>query len=220
MTKITQTAQKAVTFLSLAFLLTALSGCSIAGNSGVEEAKYTTVNSAADQNIEVRTYKSMVLVSTEMPKGERNDAFRRLFDYITGANIKQSDIAMTAPVLMNEAKQGENISMTAPVFMNESKGTPVMSFVMPDSFTLSSTPKPTNPKVWVHEKTNYQVAAITFSGTLSDSNVNEHTQKLTQWLTKNGYQAIGKPVEAAYNGPLTLPWYRKNEVLIEVKPVL
>jgi effector-binding domain-containing protein len=215
--KITQTTRKKASFLGLAFLSTALSACSIVGDTGVEEASYATQRVSNEQNIEIRTYESMVLVSTKMPDGERNDAFRRLFDYITGANIKQSDIAMTAPVLMNEAKQGENISMTAPVFMNESQDTQVMSFVMPDSFTLASTPKPTNPKVWVHEVKNYQVAAITFSGTLSNSNVAEHTQKLTKWLTQNGYQAKGQPVEAAYNGPFTLPWYRKNEILIEIK---
>jgi hypothetical protein len=36
-------------------------------------------------------------------------------------------------------------------------------------------------------------------------------------MTKNGYEAISEPVKAGYNGPLTLPMWRRNEMLIEVR---
>ncbi len=107
--------------------------------------------------------------------------------------------------------------MTAPVFMNDSADTSVMSIVMPNDFTLETTPKPTNPDVKVSELKDYKVAAIQFSGTLSDSNVDEHTIILSAWITNNGYTAINKPVKAGYNGPFTLPMMRRNEVLIEVR---
>ena len=93
----------------------------------------------------------------------------------------------------------------------------MMSFVMPKEFTLQTTPKPTNPDVKVTELKNYKVAAIEFSGTLSNRNVARHSKMLTDWINVNGYTAIGEPVEAGYNGPLTLPMLRRNEVLIEIK---
>jgi hypothetical protein len=148
-----------------------------------------------------------------------NSAFRDLFRYIAGENEGSTEIAMTAPVLINEseaASTGTEIAMTAPVFMKERSEEQVMSFVMPADFTLKSTPKPTNPNVWVTEVKDYKVVVIKFSGLLSDSNVETQTKILNSWIAKNGYTAISEPVNAAYNGPFTIPWLRHNEVLIEV----
>ena len=196
-----------------------LAGCSVFGESGVKSAPYTLLKSDQAQKIEVRNYESMVLVSSDMSADGMNSAFRNLFRYITGENEGSTEIAMTAPVLMDEseaASKGTEISMTAPVFMNERSEQQVMSFVMPADFTLQSTPKPTNPNVWITEVKDYKVVVIKFSGLLSDSNVETQTKILNSWIAKNGYTAISEPINAAYNGPFTIPWLRRNEVLIEV----
>lgn len=111
-------------------------------------------------------------------------------------------------------QQGTKIAMTAPVFMSNQPDNAMMSFVMPKDFTLTNTPKPTDPDVFVSELNNYIVAAIQFSGTLSKRNVAKQTELLQEWLSKNGYKAAGAPIEAGYNGPLTLPMLRRNEILI------
>ena len=197
-----------------------MAGCSVVGQSNVDTAPYTLLKSDEVENIEVRNYASMVLVSTRMSGSSGNSAFRKLFKYIGGENEGATEIAMTAPVMMNDkkmTKKGTEISMTAPVFMNENADTSLMSFVMPNNFTLETTPKPTNPEVQVSELKDYKVAAIQFSGTLSDSNVEKYTKILSTWIANNGYTAASKPVKAGYNGPFTLPMMRRNEVLIEVK---
>jgi hypothetical protein len=107
--------------------------------------------------------------------------------------------------------------MTAPVLINNTVDTSVMSFVMPSNFTPETTPKPKDPEVRVSELKDYKVAVIQFSGTLSDSNVKKHTKVLTDWIVKNDYSIISDPLKAAYNGPLTLPIMRRNEVLIQIK---
>jgi len=196
-----------------------LAGCSVFGQTDVETAPYKLITSIADKNIEIREYQSMVLVSTPMNDDSEDSAFRRLFNYISGENKATDKIAMTAPVFMNNSDNGENgkeIAMTAPVLMNKG-GEKMMSFVMPSDFTLETTPKPTNPKVQVSEITDYKVAAITFSGTLSESNVRKYSAELTNWLESNGYEITGPAVEAAYNGPFTIPVFRRNEILIPVK---
>jgi hypothetical protein len=196
-----------------------LTGCSLFGDSGVKNAPYTLLKSDQEQKIEVRNYESMVLVSSDMSADGMNSAFRDLFRYITGENEGSTEIAMTAPVLINEseaASTGTEIAMTAPVFMKERSEEQVMSFVMPADFTLKSTPKPTNPNVWVTEVKDYKVVVIKFSGLLSDSNVETQTEILNSWIAKNGYTAISEPINAAYNGPFTIPWLRHNEVLIEI----
>jgi hypothetical protein len=197
-----------------------VAGCSVVGQSGVDTAPYTLLESDELKKIEVRNYESLVLVSASMSGASGNNAFRKLFKYIGGENEGATEIAMTAPVIMDDKimnKKGTEISMTAPVFMNESAGTSLMSFVMPNNFTLATTPKPTDPDVQVSELKNYKVATIQFSGTLSDSNVEKHAQILSTWIINNGYTAISTPVKAGYNGPITLPMMRRNEVLIEVK---
>lgn len=201
-----------------------VTGCSVVGQSDVETAPYTLLKTDQTQKIEVRNYDSMVLVSTSMSSESGNSAFRNLFSYITGNNEGATEIAMTTPVIMNDknkeekgATKGSEISMTAPVFINDSADNSMMSFVMPKDFTLATTPKPTNPEVYVSELKDYKVATVQFSGTLSDSNVEKYTNILTTWITENGYEAISDPVKASYNGPLTLPMWRRNEMLIEVR---
>jgi len=63
---------------------------------------------------------------------------------------------------------------------------------------------------------DYTVAAIRFNGTLSRRNVQRYSQQLRAWIATRGYTAVSEPIEAGYNGPLTLPMLRRNEILIEV----
>ncbi len=151
------------------FVPLVLAGCSVFGESGVENAPYTLLKSDQVEKIEVRNYESMVLVSSDMSTDGMNSAFRNLFRYISGENEGSTEIAMTAPVLMDESEaisEGSEIAMTAPVFMKKQSGQQVMSFVMPADFTMQSTPKPTSSDVWITELKDYKVVVIKFSGFL------------------------------------------------------
>ncbi|QPG04450.1 heme-binding protein [Salinimonas marina] len=205
-------------------VLILMSGCSLVGKNDVKTVPYTIVKASKDKDIELREYPQMVLVSTSMVNDEQGAAFKRLFNYISGANNKASNIEMTAPVLMstqqeqnNKPPQRQQIEMTAPVLMHGENKKSMMSFVMPRGFTRQSTPEPTNPEVWVDEITNLKVAAITFSGTLSEDNKLQYTRQLKEWLSEQDVQIQGDAFTAAYNGPFTLPAFRRNEILIEVK---
>ena len=204
--------------LFLSFVVLLLSGCSVFGESGVEIAPYTVIEKAQDAKIEIRNYESMILVSTPMIGDQRDGAFRKLFRYISGDNVAQADIAMTAPVFMDGEQgsvEGQKIAMTAPVFMDQ-EGDGTMSFVMPASFTLQNTPKPTDPDVSVTEVKDYRVAAIIFSGRLNEVNIAKHRLILQHWIDAQGYEITGPVKTAGYNAPFTLPALRRNEVLIPV----
>ena len=62
-----------------AALLTA--GCSVFGQSKVETAPYTLLKADTSQNIEVRNYDAMVLVSADMSADGRNSAFTKLYQW-------------------------------------------------------------------------------------------------------------------------------------------
>ncbi|MEM7618121.1 MAG: heme-binding protein [Pseudomonadota bacterium] len=169
--------------------------------SETEIASYTTIKEFTDQKIEIRKYDTLILVETSMQGEGRNGAFGRLFKYISGANEKQSEIPMTAPVFMDDKGKTES----------------VMSFVLPAGYTMQTAPVPTNKAVNLRELKDYHLAAIRFSGTLSDQNTAKHKSKLLQWLDDNEYKITGDIKVAGYNAPFTLPWLRRNEVLIPVE---
>ena len=185
----------------LAFVGTiALTGCSVFGNSGVEIAPYTVLQK--EEPYELRHYDRLVLVTTPYEKiDEQRNPFMRLFGYISGANDSTQEIAMTAPVFMD--RRG-NTSET-------------MSFVLPESFSLESAPEPENPAVKLEELKNYTVATVTFNGLLGTENIEEHNELLNQWIAKMELETVGPAKVAGYNPPYTIPWMRRNEVLIPVK---
>ncbi len=210
--------------VSLCLMMFTLAGCSVFGNSGVETAPYTVIEKAENQKIELRNYESLILASTPMIEGMeegRNPAFRRLFNYITGENTSSQKVSMTAPVIMNEEQEdnskGEEISMTAPVFMDDKDEGAMMSFVLPKEYTMQSAPIPTNDQVKLQEIKDYTVAAITFSGRLTQGNIDENKVRLEQWIQEKGYAQTGNYKAAGYNAPWTLPFLRRNEVLIPIK---
>lgn len=210
-----------IKILVLAIGALMMSACSVFGDSGVEIASYNVVSK--QDMIEVRTYNELVLVTAPMRgdmDGQRG-AFGKLFDYISGNNTGEAQIAMTAPVIRDqpiaENTQGTEIAMTAPVFMDERQnGQWEMSFVLPAEMSYETAPRPLDPDVKLEKVENLLVAVITFNGRLSDENVQKHREILKHWIAQSDYKAVGAYKTAGYNPPWTLPMARRNEVLIPV----
>ena len=184
----------------LFFYVPVLSGCSVFGYTGVEVAPYAVLEQVGD--IEVRHYERLVLVTTAMPSGmeEQRDPFYKLFNYISGNNAVTKEIPMTAPVLLAQA---DDTSQT-------------MSFVLPERFSLETAPVPNDPAVRLETVMDYTVAAITFSGAFDQGSINEHTHILEQWIADHGFTQTGAVIAAGYDPPFTIPFFRRNEVLIPV----
>ena len=192
-----------------------------------EEAKYKVVSS--DGNVEIRRYEPQILaeVIIQGDIGEAsNRAFRPLFNYISGDNQTRSGdsqkIAMTAPVSQRRAEtsEGLQIAMTAPVSVQSASDQDsnlwAVSFMMPADFTMENTPLPTNANVSIREVPARLVAAIKYSGTWSAKRYQRNKGELQQWLQASQFEANGEPVWARYNSPMSLPFLRRNEVLIPV----
>jgi hypothetical protein len=89
----------------------------------IEEAKYAVLEGEGD--FELRQYEPQIVADT-LVEGDfqdvGNEAFRRLYDYISGKNRKQQAIPMTAPV--SQEASSEKIPMTAPVKGEANGGSP------------------------------------------------------------------------------------------------
>jgi len=181
----------------------------------IEEAPYKVVQTSGI--FEVRDYEPHILAETLVDgtlEDAGNKAFRRLFNYISGANHTRSSIAMTAPV--SQESSGQKISMTAPVSQQASAGKWAVSFMMPASYTLATLPVPDDSSITLRQVPARRMAAVRYSGTWSEKNYLENKERLEIWIQENGFKISGEPVWARYNPPFTLWFLRRNEILIPV----
>ena len=182
--------------------------------SDVEKPDYKVIQS--EQNIEIRQYEPMIIAEVEVD-GKREDAigdgFRLLADYIFGNNTVQQVISMTAPV---QQKENQKIEMTAPVQQQSTGKSWQMSFVMPSKYSMDSLPVPNNNRVRLKEILTKKFVVIEFSGTNSNENVTEHENQLMNYIEANQIKINGSPKYAFYNPPWSLPFLRRNEVMIEI----
>lgn len=198
--------------LMVSVVLMSVGGCS---TMGIEEAGYRVVRS--DGIFELRDYAPHILAETVVDgtlEDAGNQAFRRLFRYISGENRSRGKIAMTAPVSQEAA--GEKIPMTAPVGQQAAGGKWAVSFMMPASYTLATLPLPDDPAITLRAVPARRMAAVRYSGTWSESNYLQYKGALEEWIRFNSFITVGEPVWARYNPPFT-PWFlRRNEILVPV----
>lgn len=181
----------------------------------IEEAPYSVVTESG--GFEIRDYKMHILAETKVDgtlEDAGNKAFRRLFNYISGANRSRSSITMTAPV--SQEPSGEKIAMTAPVSQQQAAGKWAVSFMMPTGYTLESLPLPDDSSINLRQVPAHRVAAVKYSGFWSEKRFLRYKQELEGWIKENNLKIIGEPVWARYNPPFT-PWFlRRNEILIPI----
>lgn len=181
----------------------------------IEEAKYDVLEK--DGSFEIRRYYPLILAETFVSgdfKDVGNIGFRRLFDFISGENLKNEPIEMTAPV--GQEKQGQKIEMTAPVNMQNKSGTYRITFMMPSSYTLETLPRPLDENVKLRKEDVKIVAAYRYSGTWSKKRFEKMKNKLLSILESKKIEPSGEPAFARYNSPF-MPWmFRRNEILVDV----
>lgn len=88
---------------------------------------------------------------------------------------------------------------------------------MPAEYSLETLPKPNSKEVALISIPARRFAVIRFSGLAEDRAIKTHTEELQNYLVDQNLKAVGKPILAFYNPPWTLPFLRRNEVMIEVK---
>ncbi len=183
--------------------------------SHVEQAKYKIVESY--DAVEIRDYAPMI-VAEVVVMGKREDAikqgFRMIADYIFGGNIPAKKIAMTAPVTQTK---GEKMAMTAPVIQQANEDMWMIKFVMPEGYTLDTLPVPKNSSVKLKPIPAKRFAVIRFSGIADNKKLQQNEAILLAFIKDKHIKTISTTTYAFYNPPWTLPFLRRNEVMMEVE---
>ncbi|MDX1923013.1 MAG: heme-binding protein [Alphaproteobacteria bacterium] len=198
--------------------------------SEAEHARYDVVETQGD--IEIRSYPPMIVAEVDA-SGPREvsikEGFRSLAGYIFGDNQATGKIAMTAPVMQQPASPSkaektasekiasEKIAMTAPV-MQQSKGSNwTITFMMPSQYKLADLPVPNNSKIRMREQGEKRFAVIRYSGRATPEVMAEKEAKLQDYVNSKSLKRVAEPVYAFFNPPYTLPFLRRNEIMIEIK---
>ena len=193
----------------------------------IEEPSYTVLSQVDD--FELRRYDEKLVAQTWV-SGDQDTAsrqgFKILADYIFGNNTapsgESSKISMTAPVTMQSDNQNEQesqkIAMTAPVSMQQDDGKWRVQFTMPSQYTMQTLPKPNNPDIKILQVPAQTYGVIKFSGLAGSKKVAKKTETLKSWMQTQKLMIIGTPELARYNPPWTLPFMRRNEVMIAYQP--
>lgn len=201
----------------LLFILTViLQGCSVFGIRTVETLDYQVLEK--DGNFTIRQYEDYWVARAEIDGEYRqttSQGFRLLFNYISGENRQQEKIAMTGPVIQRE--KGEKIAMTGPVIQQKRGKSWVMDFVLPSKYSNTHPPEPLDPDVNIVKIAGYRAAALRYSGNLREEKYNTKTQQLLDIVKSIGLQPRGEPFSAGYDPPWTIPFLKRNEVLIVVE---
>lgn len=171
---------------------------------GTEEPPHT--DTRLTRNVEIRHYDERIAAQTtvfgEDDSSARSIGFRRLAGYIFGKNHRHTKIAMTAPVSQETAPEGGS----------------VIRFFMPAEFTMETLPTPDDDSVALVTVPGETVGVLRFSGDRSPAAVESHTLRLLDVLQDNGFKPNGVPTAWFYDPPWTLPFRRRNEVVVAVTP--
>jgi hypothetical protein len=185
----------------------------------IEEPKYSVLEKTPP--FELRSYAPMILAEAQT-EGTLDEAssqgFRLIAGYIFGQNQVSEKIAMTIPVAVEEqSSKSAKIAMTTPVNIEPNAGKWTVSFVMPSEYTMESLPKPLNPRVQLRQIPAVKRAVIMFTGFNSENKVAEKTLELEEWMRSKNLQAVGVPRFARYNPPWSIPFMRRNEIMIDIR---
>ena len=180
----------------------------------IEEPRFKVLEK--DGSFELREYSTHIVAETRVEAGFEDAgslAFQRLFRYISGNNVAQQKIAMTAPVTQSGS---EKIKMTAPVSQVADGNAYLVAFSLPSTYTLATVPKPLDPTVRIRQVPAQLIACWRYSGRWTESNYRDHEVLLRERINSRELIARGDPVLARYNPPFT-PWFmRRNEVWLPV----
>ena len=182
----------------------------------VEEPAFDLIDKSA--SFEIRQYRAQLIAET-IVEGEMrtasNRGFRVLASFIFGSNrIKESG-----------TDKAEKISMTAPVTVEPQTGSMAaaeeanrwrIQFTMPSKYSITNLPQPLSPAIHIREVPAKRYAVVTFSGLSGAEKIRQKTLELLNWMQTKQLQAVGQPQLARYDPPWILPFFRRNEILVEI----
>jgi hypothetical protein len=170
----------------------------------VQTVKYSRVRRLG--KVEIRHYPSLIIAKTMGSENERNEL---LASFINGKNAT-GKISQTGSL-----GSSKPLEIIYPTLSDQSS----TSFIMPSTYTLETTPVPTDDRVKVIELPKRTIAALSFNEILSASVFEAKSKQLLQELEKAKLKTKGTVFGMLYgkhHKPKPTLFSRNDEVAIEI----
>ena len=156
-------------------------------------------------NYEIREYSAYAVASTRIDSNEETS--EELMASGKGFN------KLARYILEGENVEGEKMSMTTPVITDRD----TMTFVLPQGRSADQAPTPNNADIAVVNVPKQIVAVREFTGLVTEKEKAKQRTVLEDALVRDGVGFDNLSFKTLqYNPPYTLPWVRRNEVLLAV----
>ncbi|MFM6974033.1 MAG: SOUL family heme-binding protein [Agromyces sp.] len=164
-----------------------------------EQLPYQVLRTYPD--FEVRRYPEYSVVECSI-RGDflsaGNRAFAPLFQFISGNNSNGQRIAMTAPVLQAEIRDGEHR----------------VAFVMPASMNPASVPVPRGSNLSTKTVPGHDAVVRRYSGSWSERKMREQADQLRAAVQRAGLTTVGEVTVARFDPPWKPGFLKRNEILL------
>jgi hypothetical protein len=184
-----------------------------------EEPRFAVIDST--DAYEIRAYEAH-LVAEVAVEGEYeaagSAAFRILAAYIFGNNADSLTMAMTVPVSITPVHDRAQLSVVTVDKSEVGNGRYIYRFVIERQYTAATLPPPKDQRITIREIEARTMAVRRYSGRATEGNHRRNLATLQAALDRDGRRVRGEPEFAVYNGPFTLPFLRRNEVVLDLIP--
>ncbi len=174
-----------------------------------------------DGELAIRRYPALLRARTFAagPYDESTEAgFHRLSKYMSGHN---SGGVRLYPLnsLTQSNLRGEPIAMTTPMLQLPAEGGWTMAFILPKKYTVSTAPKPLDATIELEQVPPQTMATLRYTGNVDEVRVQRKFRELRGWVQSIGWRSISEPLAAQYDPTFTIPFLRRNEVLVRAEPL-
>jgi len=91
-----------------------------------------------------------------------------------------------------------------------------VSYIKPNKFKMGTLQKPKNKSIKILSLTKEKYAVIVFSGIVKETSYIEKEKFLNEFIKEKKLKSSGEIKIARYNPPWTLPFFRRNELMLKV----
>ena len=184
-----------------------------------ESPKYDVVHE--DGELEIRRYAAFLRAKTFAAgdyAASTEAGFKRLASYISGHN--SGNVRLYPPDSLAQSNlRGQANAMTTPVLQAPVEGGWTMAFILPRKYTFSTAPKPLDAQIELEQVPPQTMAILRYSGSVDEDRIQRKFRELRGWVQSIGWRSISEPLAAQYDPPFTIPFLKRNEVLVRAEPL-
>ena len=174
-----------------------------------------------EEHVQLRRYHTYHIAKVRIESDEedqnRETAYMRLLNYVLGKNSRSEVIEPMMPLIQEDvgSRMSALMRLERADIDSHLKAFEV-SMILPGEISTETAPKPLDSEIKIEKVKPHLTAALRFAGLCGKRKQTRLTKYLRLWLHEKGYLPASAPRLAKYNHPFTLPFFRRNELHIDV----